>query len=164
MPKRLVAIGAVALVASVVPVATAQADPASPRCHDQGCNGQMPEQAGCVGDDVKPLDSFHADNGALIELRYSPSCDAAWARMTMTEAGQGSGTCNGWNDDDVIRIEGADWQGPGKDSYDNCLVSGANQVWTSMIGFGWNVRACYVLRAPWASDEPDTRLGCTAFH
>lgn len=161
MLKRVGAIGAIAFVASFMPVAAAQAAPVSSGCHDQGCNGQMPEQAGCTTD-AQTLDSFHADNGTLIELRYSPSCHAAWARMS--GAGQGSGTCNGWNDDDVIRIEGANWQGPGTDSYDNCLVSGADQTWTSMIGFGWNVRACYVLRAPWASEEPDTSLGCTALH
>lgn len=159
--KRIIATGAVAVLAGFMTAGVASADNGSASCHDQGCNGQMPEQAGCAAD-AKPLDSFHADNGTLIELRYSPSCDAAWARMS--GAGQGSGTCNGWNDDDVIRIEGADWQGPGRDSYDNCLVNGADQAWTAMIGFGWNVKACYVLRPPWASDEAETGFGCTRLH
>ncbi len=70
-----------AVTAAAVGVAAAPAMAAT--CYSNGCNGLDPSATGCdVG--AYTLEDFipPASGYALVELRYSPTCHAAWARYT----------------------------------------------------------------------------------
>lgn len=82
-----------ALAAPLVAVAPAQA---APTCWGATCNGRSPVGTTCAND-ARTLDSFnvvlgegasYGDASWKVELRYSPSCAAAWTRAT----GKVSGT------------------------------------------------------------------------
>ncbi|CAM5278310.1 MULTISPECIES: DUF2690 domain-containing protein [Streptomyces] len=80
------AAGALAMAAGTVVLApTAQAVPAGPMggCWHTGCDGKDPA-AYCQGD-ARTVDSFSLPSGSkyrVVELRYSPSCEAIWSRMS----------------------------------------------------------------------------------
>ena len=75
-----------ALAASCLAVAAAVAIPAGPAsaavCDGVSCNGQDPNVAGCAADAITPPGGTVQDQGVKLELRYSPSCHANWARIT----------------------------------------------------------------------------------
>ncbi|MFE1770493.1 helix-turn-helix domain-containing protein [Streptomyces sp. NPDC059008] len=92
--------GAKKAAAAPAPKATPSARPALPagvRCDGAACAGKDPEAMGCGGTHaVSP--SRGMAGGALIEVRYSSVCHAAWARIsgaapgdqvTIGEAGRG---------------------------------------------------------------------------
>ncbi len=58
-------------------------------CTWSACDGRDPQTSGCSADG-QTLDSFtsNIDGYAYVELRYSPSCHAAWARLTTGAAGE----------------------------------------------------------------------------
>jgi len=70
-----------ALAAAVVlPAVPASAEPVPVGgCFSSGCTGKDPEKY-CQGD-ASTVDSFRLA-GAIVELRYSPSCEAVWARLS----------------------------------------------------------------------------------
>ncbi|TJZ53016.1 DUF2690 domain-containing protein [Streptomyces piniterrae] len=60
--------------------------PAGVKCSGAGCAGKDPEEMGCGGTHaVTP--SRGVAGGALIEVRYSKVCHAAWARITAAAKG-----------------------------------------------------------------------------
>lgn len=73
------------LAASCIAVAAAVAIPAGPAsaavCDGVSCNGLDPNQAGCAADAITAAPPV-MDQGVKLELRYSPSCHANWARIT----------------------------------------------------------------------------------
>lgn len=54
-------------------------------CDGVSCNGQDPAQAGCASGAYTAASK--TDQGVLLELRYSPSCHANWARITPAQWG-----------------------------------------------------------------------------
>lgn len=54
-------------------------------CHALSCNGVDPAAAGCAGD-AYTVASVNTPQG-LVELRYSPSCVANWARISNSSPG-----------------------------------------------------------------------------
>src|SRR5687768_6054918 len=76
----LVALTMFATVATATPAFAAQCSPGS-------CNGLDPQTTQCV-DDARNVASFRYSGGnpylrgALMELRHSRTCDAAWVRTT----------------------------------------------------------------------------------
>lgn len=52
----------------------------APRCHGASCEGEDPVRMACT---VVPetVSTYRTDTGALVEVRYSEACGAAWARM-----------------------------------------------------------------------------------
>lgn len=68
------------LVAGLLAGAVAGASPAhAVGCHDNGCNGKLPEVQGC-DDDARTIWSYTYTNIST-DLRYSPACDAIWGRI-----------------------------------------------------------------------------------
>jgi Protein of unknown function (DUF2690) len=65
-------------------------------CSGSGCTGLWPENTSCAGD-AQTVRSTTL-NGRNIELRYSPSCRAAWGRITNGTVG---------NSVDVLNTNGA---------------------------------------------------------
>ncbi|MFG2332772.1 DUF2690 domain-containing protein [Streptomyces sp. NPDC048604] len=83
--RRSLAVTAVASALLVALPPSAQAAPAGATggCWHTGCDGKDPA-AYCQGD-ARTVGSFSLPSGSgyrVVELRYSPSCEAIWARMS----------------------------------------------------------------------------------
>ena len=102
-----VALGGTLLVAPAAHAAT---------CWGSGCYGLDPNAAGCGGDAYTAA-SAQTSQG-LVELRYSPSCNANWARISSSSPGT-------W-------FEVADCQSPYQAQSYN-VPSGYASGWTNMV-------------------------------
>ncbi len=60
--------------------------PAGVKCSGQGCTGKDAEAMGCSGNLVTTAKTATV-GAAVVEVRYSETCGAAWGRVT--QAGQG---------------------------------------------------------------------------
>jgi hypothetical protein len=120
-----------------------------PTCYRSTCNGQDPADKGC-DHDARNLESFRYQGsfdtlqGVLLELRWSPACDAAWVRTT-------DGYCfDVWIPCySVLQVQGGQEQ-----------IGSINtgHHWTNMWSFRSYVRGCFM------TGYPDTRTdGCTAW-
>ena len=77
-PLLLAAALAAAVVLPAVPAAAAPHAPVA-GCFSSGCTGKDPAKH-CQGD-AETVDSLRLPT-ATLELRYSPSCEAVWARLS----------------------------------------------------------------------------------
>lgn len=71
------------------PAASASVQPDLPpgvKCSGASCTGKDPENMGCGGELAKTTNSVTVGT-ALVEVRYSKTCGAAWARVTQAAAG-----------------------------------------------------------------------------
>ncbi|MFD8690910.1 DUF2690 domain-containing protein [Streptomyces sp. NPDC059651] len=71
---------------SRAPRTSAPALPAGVECSGSACAGQDPEEMGCGGEHVRTLSSATVGT-SFIEVRYSETCGAAWARITKAAPG-----------------------------------------------------------------------------
>ncbi|WP_285564815.1 MULTISPECIES: helix-turn-helix domain-containing protein [unclassified Streptomyces] len=71
---------------SPTPTTSAPRLPAGVKCSGADCVGQDPEDMGCGGEYARTLSSATV-GGSVIEVRYSKTCAAAWARITKAAAG-----------------------------------------------------------------------------
>jgi hypothetical protein len=143
------------LSASNTATATAVPPPANAAagCYRSGCNGQDPQAMGCGNDAYNKASFRYAGGnqflqGALLELRYSPSCDAAWVRTTV-------GDCFGdWRPcGSVLEVSGGTPQQSEPHS---------GQMWTNMWSFRNYVRGCFT-HPNWQNGTYTTD-GCTAWN
>jgi Protein of unknown function (DUF2690) len=67
--------------AAIVPLASAPASAAS--CYASSCTFQDPIAMGCAGDAITiyKITGVGVTGKAVLELRYSPGCAAAWAKV-----------------------------------------------------------------------------------
>ncbi|MEV7235814.1 DUF2690 domain-containing protein [Streptomyces sp. NPDC051020] len=72
---------AAAAPSSASPTTGAPARPAGAECSGADCTGQDPEGMGCGGRSARTVSSATV-GGRLVEVRYSRTCGAAWARIT----------------------------------------------------------------------------------
>ncbi|MHA5053817.1 helix-turn-helix domain-containing protein [Streptomyces sp. SD15] len=75
--------------ATKTPPTSAAADPDLPagvKCSGDGCTGKDPENMGCGGELATTTTSVTIGT-TLVEVRYSKTCAAAWARITQAVAG-----------------------------------------------------------------------------
>jgi hypothetical protein len=56
-------------------------------CDGGGCSGQDPIAAGCAADAYTPSGATVSTPQGFVELRYSPSCHANWARISNSSPG-----------------------------------------------------------------------------
>ena len=110
---------------------------ATARCWHESCAGRGPVSSGCAGTGVRTL--ARRDYGSYrLELRYSPRCQAAWARAIVTE--RGLPACTGDTVDDELSVERA-W--PAR-NYNVTLPTGCRGLrtgarkWTFMVPLGRN--------------------------
>ncbi|MET9408318.1 DUF2690 domain-containing protein [Streptomyces sp. NPDC002935] len=71
------------------PATSASAQPDLPpgvKCSGAACTGKDPENMGCGGELAKTTTSVTVGT-TLVEVRYSKTCGAAWARITQAAAG-----------------------------------------------------------------------------
>ncbi|MFF9452537.1 DUF2690 domain-containing protein [Streptomyces flaveolus] len=79
LKKTLGIVTAAVALTALLPMGTAQAA----GCKGSGCTGKNPQATGC-GADARTLKGSRippAGGGPAVELRVSPSCSAAWARI-----------------------------------------------------------------------------------
>ncbi|MFC9948179.1 helix-turn-helix domain-containing protein [Streptomyces pratensis] len=78
--------GAVAATPSAEPGTSAPQLPTGVECRGADCTGQDPETMGCGGQFAGTVARVTV-GGGLIEVRYSETCGAAWARITQASPG-----------------------------------------------------------------------------
>ncbi|MGW7290339.1 DUF2690 domain-containing protein, partial [Streptomyces sp. NPDC054847] len=71
---------------SAAPTTTAPELPAGVKCNGADCAGQDPEIMGCGGEYAKTVSTATVGT-AVIEVRHSQVCGAAWARITKAAVG-----------------------------------------------------------------------------
>jgi len=101
-------------------------------CVGTSCNGRDPQSTGC-GADARTLEDV-ADTGGWVtlELRYSPSCYAVWARVTNFRGVTGVAKVIGYVNGRFVRSELT------------TLAAYQNEVaWTNMISFTYVTYGCY---------------------
>ncbi|MEV0726210.1 DUF2690 domain-containing protein [Micromonospora purpureochromogenes] len=145
---RRVAAALAALVLGTVVAVAAQEPAHAAGCYRNTCNGQDPQAKGCAND-ARNLESFWYQGASpwlqntLLELRYSPACDAAWVRTT------GGDCLSSWRPCvSALQVSGGSeqWGGPS-----------GGQKWTNMWSFRYLVRGCF-------RSGDDLHLdGCTAW-
>lgn len=112
---------------SPTPTSSAPQLPAGVGCNGSDCAGQDPEDMGCGGKHVRTVSSATV-GASVVEVRYSETCGAAWARITKAATG------------DLVRISAG---GAGQDG----TVSGAADTYTPMVAVKQvaDVKACATL-------------------
>ncbi|MEU0371361.1 DUF2690 domain-containing protein [Streptomyces sp. NPDC006283] len=71
---------------SAAPTTSSPQLPAGVKCNGADCGGQDPESMGCGGEYAKTV-STATIGTAVVEVRYSQVCGAAWARITQAAVG-----------------------------------------------------------------------------
>lgn len=124
---------------SPTPTSSAPVLPAGVECSGSTCAGQDPEDMGCGGEHVRTLSSATVGT-SVIEVRYSETCAAAWARITKAAPG------------DVVEITAGDAGQAGQ----NGTADATTAAYTPMVAVKRtaDVRACATLASG--------AKGCTA--
>lgn len=124
---------------AVVTVAATQQASVAASCRGRSCTGKNPQTTGCEKD-ARTIDRVRPGGGGpRVELRYSPTCRAAWARIQKANPS--------WD----FKIEGRG--GPRHTGH----ASLRYRVYTKMIGKPKKFRACV---AQYSSDA----WTCTRWH
>ncbi|WP_330279677.1 XRE family transcriptional regulator [Streptomyces sp. NBC_00569] len=113
------------------PTSSAPELPAGVRCSGKDCTGKDPEAMGCGGEFARTTDSVLVGQ-AKIEVRYSKTCGAAWARITQAAPG------------DEVRIQQAGATGVQKG-----IVNADLDAYTPMVAVtkASEAKACATLKA-----------------
>ncbi|NUK85407.1 YjfA family protein [Streptomyces lunaelactis] len=122
---------------SAAPATSSPPLPAGVKCSGKACTGQDPEAMGCGGEFAKTVSRVTVGK-ALVEVRYSKTCQAAWARITQAAPG------------DTVQISVG-----GKGAQEG-LVNADNDAYTPMtaVATQTGAKACATLRTG--------TTGCTA--
>lgn len=133
------------LLATIVSTGTLAPDPAAaggdPHCYLHSCNGQDPLRMHCHRD-ARTLEEVSV-SGARIQIRYSPSCRAAWGRsIAPSNYNPGTGFVNifGATTRSTLENGNLERQFNGRIS-GNQIVAGYK--WTQMVSFNNWVRVCH---------------------
>jgi hypothetical protein len=81
--KRLTGMLALAALGAVVIVPLSASPASAATCYGASCNDKNPYDYGCVSDAVTIYTVNHVGTWGtgILQLRYSPSCGAAWAKI-----------------------------------------------------------------------------------
>ncbi|MGW0550700.1 DUF2690 domain-containing protein [Streptomyces altiplanensis] len=114
---------------TVRPATSAPELPLGVECSGDACTGKDPETMGCGGEFARTTASATVGT-SLVEVRYSRTCGAAWARITRAAVG------------DTLRITGA-----GTAKGQNGLVDADRDAYTPMIAVAGSgdAKACATL-------------------
>ncbi|MFF1563637.1 XRE family transcriptional regulator [Streptomyces sp. NPDC058293] len=113
------------------PTSSAPELPAGVQCSGKDCTGKDPEAMGCGGEFARTTDSVLVGQ-AKVEVRYSKTCGAAWARITQAAPG------------DEVRIQQAGTTGVQKGT-----VNADLDAYTPMVAVtkASEAKACATLKA-----------------
>lgn len=114
---------------SATPTTSSPQLPAGVKCSGKDCTGQDPETMGCGGQFAKTVSSATVGK-AFVEVRYSKTCQAAWARITRAAPG------------DTVQIS------VGGEGAQNGLVNADNDAYTPMTAVTGpaDAKACATLK------------------
>ncbi|MFI9530755.1 DUF2690 domain-containing protein [Micromonospora rosaria] len=150
LPRVLLAI--LLAVVGAVTSATVAATPAlAAGCYQSSCNGQLPQDKGCdAGATTIASFRYGGSNtflqGALMELRRSTACDAAWIRTTDGDCLPMWRNCGA-----VLEVSG------GSPQFSDPRPG---QRWSAMWSYRNYVRGCFIA---YTDDGGYHRDGCTAW-
>jgi hypothetical protein len=135
MKRKWIIAAAVACGLASLAAPVAGAHPAlAAGCYATGCNGLDPVAEGCSGDAVTI--ASNTSNGYIIEIRYSNTCHAAWARATASPDTDGllEAEITGW----PCNVAGGKKCTGTTEDY---FASGYWQIWSNMVGWTY-LQAC----------------------
>ncbi|MBT2396620.1 XRE family transcriptional regulator [Streptomyces sp. ISL-100] len=117
------------------PTTSAPELPVGVECFGDKCTGEDPEAMGCGGEFAKTTSSATVGT-AFVEVRYSKTCGAAWARITQATVG-----------DKVQIASGAETGQGGKPKDQNGLVDADKDAYTPMVAVtkAADAKACATL-------------------
>jgi hypothetical protein len=133
MAVLVLGVVAIMLVAPLVGARPA----AAASCSANSCSHLDPQTNGCSAD-AYDLEAFNPEGAYTVELRYSPTCRAAWARITDAATGYPQ-----WK---YLKLQVWDAHTGGhllwtETRYVEQTVSGLD-YWTAMGSFNYWVQAC----------------------
>ncbi|MDT9688738.1 DUF2690 domain-containing protein [Streptomyces sp. P9(2023)] len=104
--------------------------PSGVKCAGAGCTGQDPEVMGCGGTFATTVSRTPVGAGGLLEVRFSRTCGAAWARITGAAPG------------DTLRVTAA-----GSPADQEVTVGADNDAYSPMVAVeeGTDATACATL-------------------
>ncbi|MGH4034271.1 DUF2690 domain-containing protein [Actinomycetota bacterium Odt1-20B] len=116
---------------SVTPSTSGPELPAGVECTGKSCTGKDPENMGCGGEFAKTVNRATVGK-TLVEVRYSKTCGAAWARITQAAPGD--------------KVTVADGAGAGKQTG---KVDTDTDAYTPMVAVksGAEAKACATLKS-----------------
>ncbi|MFE9398048.1 XRE family transcriptional regulator [Streptomyces flavidovirens] len=124
---------------TAVPTTSAPELPAGVKCSGDDCTGEDPETMGCGGEFARTTASATVGT-AFVEVRYSKTCGAAWARITQATEG------------DQVQIASEAAAGTGKSEGEkpkaqNGLVDADKDAYTPMVAVteAADAKACATL-------------------
>ena len=83
---KVATVSAAAMTMALIPLAGTSY---AAGCYATSCDNLGPVSQGCDGDAVTKTSATARNNSSLkVELRWSPTCQAAWARVSDPEGGQ----------------------------------------------------------------------------
>ncbi|MGK5642581.1 DUF2690 domain-containing protein [Streptomyces sp. URMC 126] len=123
--------------------------PAGVKCAGGACTGKDPETMGCGGQRAKTAGATTV-GGTYVEVRYSETCKAAWARMT--QGGPG----------DTLRVSAASRTGEGRiergtDGHSTMIAVAAPSEARACVVLSTGRQGCTVPRTGGADDAPGAR-------
>jgi hypothetical protein len=74
-------ISKIAVLAGILLLAAGVGSVSAASCSGSSCAGKNPQTEGCSSDAVNK-GNVHSDDYLTVAIRYSPACDAWWARVT----------------------------------------------------------------------------------
>jgi hypothetical protein len=137
------------------PAADLEANDAAAKagCSGSSCEGYDPNSKGC-GSDAYTVASKYLYSGStqvgLVELRYSPSCNANWARVSRY---QGSVSY-------PLKAEAVG----NPSGYQATQLSGSYSVYSNMIDGNKSVAACGMVCMNNGSPSCTSGYGCTGYY
>lgn len=139
MLRRLLLVSVFAgLMAALVPLGSANAA----ACWGPTCNGRDPQTTRCSSGAYNLEEDWDVGGYVSIQLRYSPSCNAAWTRIE---------NFRGWTGEaKIIGYHSGTYTG-----YRKTLAAYVGEIaWTPMVSFTYLVYGCYRYYHPtWGPQE-----------
>lgn len=99
-------------------------------CSGAECDGQDPQRLGC-GNDARTLETNEVGGWFTVELRFSPTCRAAWTRYDNYRGTEGQAVVRGYSAG-VHRLS----------KYKTLAAYTGEKSWTPMVSFTYTVYAC----------------------
>ncbi|MER5645085.1 DUF2690 domain-containing protein [Streptosporangium sp. NPDC002524] len=128
--KAIVLAMVIALLSALAPAASAKTT--GLLCRGTQCNGVDPQTSGC-GNDARTLETVEDTGGwVILELRYSPTCYAVWARVNNFRGVSGVAK--------IIGYSGGQFM---SEQLKTLAAYPNESAYTKMISFTYTTYACY---------------------
>jgi hypothetical protein len=127
--KALLSAVVIALFGALTPAASAKT--AALLCSGTSCDGLDPKATRCDAG-ARTLDTEDTDGWVGVELRYSPACNAVWARIDNYRGVSGVAKVIGYSGGRFVR-----------EDLKQLAAYPGEKAWTKMISATYTTYACY---------------------